>query len=358
MSRIQWLTGMAAMMLVAAPAMAQGPDAQKEMRELGVKAPSKPFLIGDPVLSSKYWLGINCAPVTAELRSHLSLPEKQGVLILTVVKESPAAKAGLAQFDVLLRANEKPLAEPHDLLAAVDAAKDTKLKIDLIRGGKPQTIELTPAKRPVSVAGAPNQGNQVDWGTVQQWNQSQQADWDTIQRWMESLGAGKQGSGPFGPFQFRVVGPSGAIVPNNVPIPTPLPGNTSVAITKEGDQPAKIVVKRNNDKWELTEKDLDKLPAELRPYVERMLGRGASDALVGSVDPDWRNWPTAGGFGWFNRPAPSPGTMQVQPFPGLDPRIEKRFDEMNQRMDQLMKLMEEMSEPRMHPASPQHDEQK
>lgn len=351
MSRIHWLTGVAAMMLIAAPAMSQAePKALKSRID-------PPYLIGDPALSSKYWLGINCAPLSAELQSHLNLPEKQGVLVLAVVKGSPAAKAGIARHDVLLRAGEKPLAEPHDLLAAVDAAKETTLKIELIRAGKPQTIELTPAKRPEQPAVAPNQGNQVGSDAIQRWNQSNQADLDTIQRWMESMGAGKPGIGPFGPFQFRIVGPSGAIVPNNVLIPTPLPGNTSVAITREGDQPAKIVVKRNNDKWELTEKDLDKLPADLRPSVERMLGRSTSNALFGAVGPNWPSLPPPGAIGPFPTTS-SPGMMQVQPLPSLDPRIEKRFDELNQRMDQLMKLMEEMSENRHRQTAPDNHEEK
>ena len=78
----------------------------------------------------------------AALRSHLTLPEKQGLLVLSVPKDSPAAKAGVAQYDILLRVGGKPLADPRDLLAAVEAAKETKLKIDLIRGGKPKTIEV------------------------------------------------------------------------------------------------------------------------------------------------------------------------------------------------------------------------
>ena len=84
------------------------------------------------------------------------------------MKDSPAAKAGIAQYDVLLRAGDKPLAEPRDLLAAVDAAKETKLKIELIRGGKPKTIELTPAKRPEQYRRLPRpRPSQADWDTVQ-----------------------------------------------------------------------------------------------------------------------------------------------------------------------------------------------
>jgi hypothetical protein len=46
---------------------------------------------------------------------------------------------------------------------------------------------------------------------------------------------------------------------------------------------------------------------------------------------------------------PPPGTMQVQPSPGLDPQLEKRFDEMDRRMDQLLKMMEELRDGRTPP---------
>ena len=53
----------------------------------------------------------------------------------------------------------------------------------------------------------------------------------------------------------------------------------SIVISKEGDQPAKIVVKRGDEKWEVTEKELDKLPADVRPHVEHMFGHGG---LIGA----------------------------------------------------------------------------
>ena len=84
----------------------------------------------------------------AALRAQLNLPEKQGLLVEGVAPESPAAKAGIEQYDILLRAGDKPLTEPRDLVEAVQAAKDGKLTIELIRGGQHKTIEATPAKRP------------------------------------------------------------------------------------------------------------------------------------------------------------------------------------------------------------------
>ena len=91
------------------------------------------------------------------LRAQLNLPERQGLLVGVVVPGSPAAAAGIAQHDVLMRVGDKPLAEPRDLVEAVQAAKGGKLKIELIRGGKPKTIEVAPAKRPAGqVANLPD----------------------------------------------------------------------------------------------------------------------------------------------------------------------------------------------------------
>ena len=141
-------------------------------------------------------------------------------------------------------------------------------------------------------------------------------------------------------------------------IPRPLPGDMNINITKAGNEPAKIVVNRGNEKWEVTEKELDKLPADVRPYVEQMLGRGMVGIVGGAVPPGM----SAGFF--LLRPArcsaarsrcpPSSGNGQTQPFPGgLDPRLEKWFDEMNRRMDQLLKMMQERSQGHAQPVAPE-----
>ena len=368
MSKSHWLMAATLAMFIAAPAMSQQPvmdpsqaDARIIHEQLtggqeaevlpavtvrqagGTIAANSPLLIGEPI---KFWLGIYCSPVPPALRSHVTLPEKQGVLAQVITKESPAAKAGIAQYDILLRAGGKPLVEPRDLAAAVDAAKDTKLKIDLIRGGKPRTIEVTPAKRPDSVPGA----------SVQM---PEQADWNTIESWLENMMPAQGGPGPQPPAQFRIFHP-GAIVPRNMLAQKPLPTNMSVVVTKEGNQPAKITVKRNNDTWEVTEKDLDKLPADVRPFVEQMLGRGMVGVVGGAVPsmPGGISGSVGGGNFQFNLPQ---GMMPPQPLPGNpDQQMEKRFDEMNRRMDQLFKMMEELTEGHGHaaPKPPEHQAEK
>lgn len=270
-------------------------------------------VVARPVEPRDYWLGIRCFPVTPALRSQLSLPKKQGLLVMAVIPKSPAMKAGLAPHDVLLRVGDKPLGKVRDLIAVIQETKDSKLKIALIRGGKRVAVEATLIKRPAEARRKPGPPPKPPKSPKPPEQLSEPADWKKVQKWLEGLRSDKEGQAERPSLQLHVFQPG--VIVKDVLIPQrPLPANMSVAISKEGNQPAKIVVRRGDKKWELTEKELGKLPANVRPFVEQMLGRGV------------------------------PGKMQVKPLPlGLDQRLERRFDEMNRRMDRLFKMMEEMA---------------
>ena len=266
------------------------------------------------VTPGDYWLGIQCFPVPTAMRMPLNVPEKQGLLVAAVVPESPAAKAGILRHDILLRAGERPLMGPGDLIQAIETVKEGKLEIELLRDGKTKTIEAAPEKRPEgigrNVAPMPGPG-----------------DWETMEKWFEGAAwpDGETG-GARPPLRFRVIHP-GAIVPHDVLTSAPLPPNMSIVVHKQGDQPAQITVQRGEEKWETTEKDLDALPPDVRPHVERMLGRGPL-GIVGDL-------PT------FNF---APGSGTILPPSGSaawESRFEKRLDEMNRRMDRLLNAIEQ-----------------
>jgi len=266
----------------------------------------------------EYWLGV-------KLRI-----DDQGIVIQEVVPDSPAAKAGFAQYDVIVKANDKKIADVSDLLQAVEAAKDKEMKLEIIRDGQPKTIAVTPAKRPEEARLAvPPPGS----------------DFEAFRKWIEQLSPG-DGFGRQGPMQFRFFRP-GVILPRGAPVHPPLPGNMSISITKTGDKPADIAVKMGDEKWEVSEKDLDKLPEKVRPYVDRMLGLAASSgagamrwipeiapsAPPGPGTPPGPDGAGAPGFGgsFFG---PGPG-MNVPPGDNLDRRIEKRLDEMMRHIEKL-----------------------
>jgi membrane-associated protease RseP (regulator of RpoE activity) len=86
-------------------------------------------------------LGLTLRDVPEVLRSHLDLPEGQGVVVSEVVEDSPSAGV-IEPNDILLRLGETAITEPSDLARALDATSGNTLSITLVRGGETQTVEL------------------------------------------------------------------------------------------------------------------------------------------------------------------------------------------------------------------------
>jgi len=61
------------------------------------------------------WLGVNVRAVPPGMRAQLGLEEGHGVLIKSVVRSSPAEKAGLKQWDILLRFDNTEVDTPKTL---------------------------------------------------------------------------------------------------------------------------------------------------------------------------------------------------------------------------------------------------
>ncbi|WP_435018945.1 PDZ domain-containing protein [Tundrisphaera sp. TA3] len=103
--------------------------------------------------TSSYWIGVPVSPVDATLRSHLTeLPGDAGLIVNEVMKDSPAAKAGLAKNDVLIAIGGKPLTSPDVLMSQVLESEGKALSLEYLRGGKKATVSITPEKREVTAA--------------------------------------------------------------------------------------------------------------------------------------------------------------------------------------------------------------
>ena len=59
---------------------------------------------------NKYRIGLACDEVSAVLRLHLRLPDDSGLLVNAVLDDSPAGRASIQRFDVIVEANGKPVA--------------------------------------------------------------------------------------------------------------------------------------------------------------------------------------------------------------------------------------------------------
>ena len=73
----------------------------------------------------------------------------QGLIIVDVANDSPAAEAGLLTGDVIKTANGKPALETHDVSRIVGAARlGDKLALTIDRDGASMKIDVTIAKAP------------------------------------------------------------------------------------------------------------------------------------------------------------------------------------------------------------------
>ena len=272
--------------------------AKTEAGERSTRRGQRVWVYGRGVNPSEYWIGVECYPVPPAIKAQLRLEQDQGLVVVQVLADSPAAKAGLREHDVLLKAADKTLGDVQDLMEAVDSARQKKVKLELVRDGKPMSVEVQPAKRPA----APEAADE---------------DLDVLRGWLERMMPGENL-----PPKFFVLRPGAILAPGVSALP-PLPDDTTVVITRHGSEPAKIVVQKGSQHWEVSEPDLDKLPAEVRPYVERM------------VHP------------YEVRPY-APRLLPPRPVPGAEARkqaekqLEKHMEDMQRQIEKLQKSMEEL----------------
>jgi serine protease Do len=91
-------------------------------------------------------LGVAIAPnhVARRLRRAVGLPETDGLLIHGVEEDSPAARAGLAQGDLIVSAAGRPVRTPDDLFEALQAAAaGGTVELSVIRGTGERTIQVS-----------------------------------------------------------------------------------------------------------------------------------------------------------------------------------------------------------------------
>jgi len=90
-------------------------------------------------------LGIAVAPnhVARRLRRAVGLPDTDGLLVRDVADDSPAARAGIAQGDLIAAAAGQPVSTPDDLFDALQAARGGTIELSIIRGNDERTIQVT-----------------------------------------------------------------------------------------------------------------------------------------------------------------------------------------------------------------------
>lgn len=96
------------------------------------------------------YLGVRTQPVEIPeaTRSSLQREQGQGLLVLWLEEDGPAAKSGLLVGDILIGINGQPVGDPDDLFAALTSDTVGKsIPADVLRGGRPETMQVTVGER-------------------------------------------------------------------------------------------------------------------------------------------------------------------------------------------------------------------
>jgi hypothetical protein len=269
---------------------------------------------------SEYWLGVLVSRPNPALQTQLDLPKDQGLVVDVVQPGSPADKAGLRPFDVLLKANDRVLREPRDLVAEITAVKEGKLTVELVRGGKRQTVTATTAKRPAEARAELFGQRGADSDALREW----------LQQMAPALAEGR-------PLEFRYFHP-GQILPPGAAMPgrsavdmeltihSKLPNGYEVEIVGDGRKPAHITVTHEKQQWKATEGELASLPEEVRPMVQSVLNKVPWGYRILADEP----LPTL----------IAPPVRAVAG--GKADRIEQQIGDLNAKVEQLRKSLDEL----------------
>jgi beta-lactamase regulating signal transducer with metallopeptidase domain len=103
-------------------------------------------------------LGVSVEAITPVLAEHLNLPANVGILIVEVIAQSPAEKAGIKVNDVLVKIDGAMVpSNVEDFLKLIAALKsDTPFEVIVLRKGQKQsigTVKLTEVKAPADLKG-------------------------------------------------------------------------------------------------------------------------------------------------------------------------------------------------------------
>ena len=286
-----------------------------------------------------YWIGIRGRNVTEPvLRTQFQLAQDLGVVIEEVVKNSPAAKAGLRQHDILLRANGEAVQSMEDLSHLVGSGDAKPIELLLIRLSKEETIVVVPEERP---AGMENSGSGLGGfgdGFGDAFGGGGFGDGGGFGGGGGGFGFDLDEADPMGAFRlFRgglIVPPQGGAMALN----SKLPNGYAVTITRENDQPVRITVKKGDQTWTIVgddEEALEQLPEDVRRHVQGLLIGSVNMGLGNDLKKQLRNfqlraWP--GGELWL---------PQDLPFNDQQDRVLKRMEQLERQLKELQRRLEE-----------------
>ncbi len=95
------------------------------------------------------YLGVGVQDLTPELARALGSEAAKGALVSSISNGGPGERAGLREEDIITSVDGRPVDSAGALTRTVGQLRpDTRVKVELVRKGRPQTVEVTLGTRP------------------------------------------------------------------------------------------------------------------------------------------------------------------------------------------------------------------
>ena len=130
-----------------------GPDGKQQEIDLGEALPegfklnvNAMDLFAGGSAEPRPMIGIACRPISKLLRSHLKLGIN-GVEVTSVAADLPAAAAGIAKGDIIVKADGKNITSQADLAVVVKEAGEREFEIEYLHNGDRKSVTLAAVEK-------------------------------------------------------------------------------------------------------------------------------------------------------------------------------------------------------------------
>jgi serine protease Do len=114
------------------------------------------------------WLGVGIQDIDQDLAQAMNLKSTEGILVSEVMDGGPGQKAGLKSGDVIVRLNGQKVESTGEFRNAIaGAGANATAKLDILRDGKPMSVEAKLGELPEKAGQAQNQENGAEPGALE-----------------------------------------------------------------------------------------------------------------------------------------------------------------------------------------------
>ncbi|UCC94850.1 MAG: Do family serine endopeptidase [Candidatus Omnitrophota bacterium] len=98
------------------------------------------------------WLGVTIQDLNEDLRNYFGIKETEGVIVIRLMKDSPADKSGFKEGDLILTFDDKSVKATRDLVRMVSSTEvGTTAPVKILRDGKEIILKVKIGKRPEDI---------------------------------------------------------------------------------------------------------------------------------------------------------------------------------------------------------------